>query len=107
MCKRDRGVGVETVDGVIVVQRSQVLEFAGAVPLVGTNHDGVLRGVLTDCPENFVLYFVPNQGVCGGGLVQEFHHYARLAAVAFGHEGPYLGGILAGVGAHEERLFLV
>ena len=62
--------------------------------------------MLADRPENFVLYFVPNKGICCGGFVQEFHHHALLAAVAFRHEGPYLGSILAGVGAHEERLFL-
>ena len=102
-----RGVGVETVDGVVVVHRGQVLEFVGAVPLVAPYHDGVLRGVIADCPENFVFYFVPNQGIGGGGFVQEFHHYARLAAVALGHEGPDLGGVLAGVGTNEEGLFLV
>ena len=104
--KRDRGVGVETIDGVVVVHRSQVLEFAGAVPLVGADYDGVLRGVLADGPENFILYFVPNKRICGRRFIQEFHHHAGLSTVAFRHERPHLGGVFAGIGAYEEGLFL-
>ena len=105
--KGHRGVGMKAVDGVVVVHRGQVLEFVGAVPLVAADHDRVLGSVLADCPENFVFYFVPNQGVGRSGLVQELHHHAGLAAVTFGHKRPDLGGILAGIGTYKEWLLLV
>ena len=107
MGERHGGVGVETVDGVVVVERSQVLEFAGAVPLVAPDHDGVLGGMLANGPENFVLDFVPNPGIGGGRLVQELHHHAGLVAVTLCHVGPDFRGVFAGIGADEERLFLV
>ena len=96
---------MKTVDGVVVVERGKEFEFAGAVPLVAAYDNRVLRSVLADGPEEFVLYLVPNPGIASGGLVQEFHHYAGLVAVALSHERPDVAGALACGGVDEERLF--
>ena len=105
--ERHRRVGVETVDGVVVVERGQELEFLCAVPLVGAYDNRIFGRVLADFPENFVLDFVPNLGIACGGFVQEFHHHAGHSAVAFCQVRPNLAGVLAGVRVGEESLFVI
>ena len=105
--KRYWRVCMETVDGVVVVERREELEFLRAVPLVGAYDDSVLRGMLADFPEYFVLDFVPNLGIACGGFVQKFHHHAWHGAVAFCHVCPNLAGVLAGICVGKESLFVI